>query len=56
MKTVQKDGGNRKKKIDKLKALLADQEPSSYNFSNFDALPLPLDPDVKVTYVFSHFI
>lgn len=48
MKTVQKDGSNRKRKIEKLKALLADPNTSSYNFSNFDALPLPLDPDMKV--------
>nr|XP_039263530.1 phosphatidylinositol 3-kinase catalytic subunit type 3-like isoform X1 [Styela clava] len=48
MKTLQKDSSNRKRKIEKLRAMLADPDSSSYNFSNFDPLPLPLDPEVKV--------
>ena len=34
--------------IEKLQAILSDQEILKFNFVNFDPLPLPLDPDVKV--------
>lgn len=35
------------RKIEKLQAMLADVENLKINFSNFDPLSLPLDPEVK---------
>jgi hypothetical protein len=34
--------------IEKLQALLADQEVVRYNFAGFDPLLLPLDPTIKI--------
>ncbi|CAH1797509.1 unnamed protein product [Owenia fusiformis] len=48
VKAVARESGNRKKKVEKLQSLLTDQEVSRFNFTNFDPLPLPLDPEVKV--------
>nr|XP_002128077.1 phosphatidylinositol 3-kinase catalytic subunit type 3-like [Ciona intestinalis]XP_026691217.1 phosphatidylinositol 3-kinase catalytic subunit type 3-like [Ciona intestinalis] len=50
MELVERDGGNRKKKIEKLRALLSAETEilENMNFSSFEALPLPLDPNVKV--------
>ncbi|KAG1669855.1 Phosphatidylinositol 3-kinase catalytic subunit type 3 [Nymphon striatum] len=49
MKTIARESGNRKKKIEKLTALLAaDMDSNKVNFVNFEPLPLPLDPDVKI--------
>nr|XP_006823983.1 PREDICTED: phosphatidylinositol 3-kinase catalytic subunit type 3-like [Saccoglossus kowalevskii] len=48
MKTVARESGNRKKKIERLQALLSDKEICKMSFDSFDPLPLPLDPDVKV--------
>lgn len=47
---LQKDRSDRKKKIEKLRALLSSESEAmeGFNFSSFDALPLPLDPEVKV--------
>ncbi|KAB7494563.1 Phosphatidylinositol 3-kinase catalytic subunit type 3 [Armadillidium nasatum] len=45
MKIVNKETGGRIKKIEKLKSLLADP---FYNLENFESLPLPLNPEVKV--------
>lgn len=45
--TVARDSGNRMRKIEKLQAMLADVENLKINFSNFDPLSLPLDPEVK---------
>ena len=39
--------------IEKLQALLDDPEALRYNFANFDPIPLPLDPDVKVRGIVS---
>lgn len=39
-----KESGNRKKKIEYLQTLLSEND----NFANLDALPLPLDPTIKV--------
>ncbi|XP_070542785.1 phosphatidylinositol 3-kinase catalytic subunit type 3-like [Ptychodera flava] len=47
-KTVARESGNRKKKIERLQALLSDPEISKINFVQFDPLPLPVDPEVKV--------
>ena len=58
---VRSESGDRIKKIEKMKALLqADPSDSNaINFKNFEPLPLPLDPDVKIcrvlpekTYIF----
>ncbi|XP_075218357.1 phosphatidylinositol 3-kinase 59F [Lycorma delicatula] len=48
VKTVARESGNRKKKMDRLQALLADTETFKINFSNFDPLPFPLDPSVQI--------
>lgn len=50
IKTVHKDNSNRKRKIDKLQAMLSHTDSSSDNFKSFDALPLPLDPEVRVRF------
>ncbi|XP_071166399.1 phosphatidylinositol 3-kinase catalytic subunit type 3-like isoform X3 [Mytilus edulis] len=48
VKAVTRESGNRKKKIERLRALLQDPEVTKINFASFDDLPLPLDPNVKV--------
>ncbi|XP_073996112.1 phosphatidylinositol 3-kinase 59F [Rhodnius prolixus] len=48
MKTVARESGNRKKKTERLQALLADPEAFKMNFTNFEPLPLPLDPSIHV--------
>ncbi|KAK3601062.1 hypothetical protein CHS0354_029288 [Potamilus streckersoni] len=48
VKIIARESGNRKKKIEKLQALLQDSEVCKINFSDFEPLPLPLDPDVRV--------
>ena len=49
MKVVASENGNRKKKIERLQNLLSDTETFKVNFTPFDPLPLPLDPDIKIT-------
>ncbi|XP_028131166.1 phosphatidylinositol 3-kinase catalytic subunit type 3 isoform X2 [Diabrotica virgifera virgifera] len=48
MKTVSRESGNRKKKAEKLQQLLADSDSFKFNFSKFEAIPFPLDPDVMI--------
>lgn len=48
VKTVAREKGDRKQKIERLQALLADPEANKINFSNFEPLPLPLDPEVRI--------
>eukprot|EP00057_Strongylocentrotus_purpuratus_P011928 XP_011666402.1 PREDICTED: phosphatidylinositol 3-kinase catalytic subunit type 3 [Strongylocentrotus purpuratus] len=48
MRLVAKENGNRKKKIERLQALLGENDQQSVNFTSFDPLPLPLHPEVKV--------
>lgn len=48
VKQVAKESGNRKKKCEKFQQLLGDSDAFRINFSNFDPIPLPLDPDVVV--------
>ncbi|XP_022252339.1 phosphatidylinositol 3-kinase catalytic subunit type 3-like [Limulus polyphemus] len=48
MKTVARESGNRKKKIERLQAMLSDPEANKINFTGFDPLPLSLDPEVKI--------
>lgn len=46
MKTIARENGNRRKKIDRLQTLLAESE--KFKFTNFDPLPLPLHPEICV--------
>lgn len=48
VKIVAKESGNRKKKCEKFQQLLGDSDTFRINFSNFEAIPLPLDPDVYI--------
>lgn len=48
VKCVAKESGNRKKKCEKFQQLLSDGDAFRINFSNFDPIPLPLDPDVFI--------
>lgn len=49
VKSVARESGNRKRKIDRLKALLADPDPAfKINFSNFEPIPFPLDPEISI--------
>ncbi|TRY74894.1 hypothetical protein TCAL_04519 [Tigriopus californicus] len=48
IKAVARESGNRKKKIERLQALLADPDAFQFNFVRFDPLELPLDPSVRV--------
>lgn len=48
IKTVAKESGNRKKKIEKLQALLAETD-TKFSFTAFEPLPLPLDPSIYIT-------
>lgn len=49
VKTVAKESGNRQKKLEKLQSLLSDEHSPKPNFSKFDSLPFPLDPEVHIT-------
>ncbi|XP_006889295.1 PREDICTED: phosphatidylinositol 3-kinase catalytic subunit type 3-like [Elephantulus edwardii] len=46
MKAVQRESGNRKKKNERLQALLGDKE--KMNLSDVELIPLPLEPQVKI--------
>ncbi|KAK2583427.1 hypothetical protein KPH14_009407 [Odynerus spinipes] len=49
VKAVARESGNRKKKADRLRALLADPDPAfKINFSNFEPIPFPLDPEICI--------
>lgn len=48
VKFVAKESGNRKKKCEKFQQLLADNDAFKINFSSFEPIPLPLDPDVYI--------
>ncbi|XP_054714105.1 phosphatidylinositol 3-kinase catalytic subunit type 3-like [Uloborus diversus] len=48
LKTVARESGGRRKKIEKLQAYLYDKDIHKINFLQFEPLPLPLDPCVKV--------
>ncbi|CAG0913122.1 unnamed protein product [Notodromas monacha] len=44
MKTIARESGNRRKKIERLRSLLSDPQSHKLNLSSFDPLPFPLDP------------
>ncbi|PNF20743.1 Phosphatidylinositol 3-kinase catalytic subunit type 3 [Cryptotermes secundus] len=48
VKTVARESGNRKKKTERLQALLGDPEAFKINFASFEPLPFPLDPEVHI--------
>ncbi|XP_076748532.1 phosphatidylinositol 3-kinase 59F isoform X3 [Xylocopa sonorina] len=49
VKVVARESGNRKKKTDRLRILLADPDPAfKINFSNFEPIPFPLDPEICI--------
>lgn len=48
VKIVARESGNRKRKIERLQALLTDPEACKTNFASFEPLPLPLDPEIIV--------
>ncbi|KAJ8676967.1 hypothetical protein QAD02_012754 [Eretmocerus hayati] len=49
IKMVARESGNRRKKTDKLRTLLSDSDTSPrINFSNFGAIPFPLDPTILI--------
>ncbi|XP_068622443.1 phosphatidylinositol 3-kinase catalytic subunit type 3 [Battus philenor] len=48
VKTVARESGNRNKKAERLQQLLADPDAFKFNFTNFDPMPLPLDPGVTI--------
>ena len=48
VKAVARENVNRKKKIEKLQSLLADPEAFKFNFTSFDPLPFPLDPETRI--------
>lgn len=51
MKDVARESGNRTKKIEKLQTILSSPEQHRFNFSKKDPLPLPLNPNIKITGV-----
>lgn len=48
MRLVSRESGNRKKKAEKLQQLLADSDVCKFNFSKFEPIPFPLDPNVTI--------
>ena len=47
--TVKEGGGDRPKMIERMKQLLTDTEQFNINFTDFEPLPLPLDPSISVS-------
>ena len=49
VKTVARESGNRKKKIEKFQSLLLESEDSSeFSYIQFDVIPFPLDPAIQI--------
>ncbi|XP_058461571.1 phosphatidylinositol 3-kinase catalytic subunit type 3 isoform X2 [Malaya genurostris] len=48
IKIVAKEPGNRKRKTEKFQFLLSDADTLKINFTKFEPLPFPLDPDVFI--------
>lgn len=51
VKLVAKEPGNRNKKTEKFQKLLADPEQFKVNFTQFEPIPFPLDPEVYITKI-----
>lgn len=48
MKRVLSENGNRRKKVEKLQSLLANPDEFKFNFTKFEPIPFPLDPEVTI--------
>jgi phosphatidylinositol 3-kinase len=49
VKIVARESGNRKRKMERLRSLLIDADTIfKINFSNFEPIPFPLDPDISI--------
>lgn len=48
IKIVAKEPGNRKKKTEKFQMLLSDTDALKINFTKFEPLSFPLDPNVRI--------
>ncbi|CAH2087294.1 unnamed protein product [Euphydryas editha] len=48
VKTIARESGNRNKKAERLQQLLSDPDAFKFNFTNFDPMPFPLDPNVNI--------
>lgn len=48
IKIVAKEPGNRKKKTEKFQLLLSDTDALKANFTKFEPLPFPLDPNIRI--------
>ncbi|XP_047532348.1 phosphatidylinositol 3-kinase catalytic subunit type 3 [Vanessa atalanta] len=48
VKTVARESGNRNKKAERLQQLLSDPDAFKFNFTNFEPMPFPLDPNVNI--------
>jgi phosphatidylinositol 3-kinase len=53
VKTVAKESANRQKKMEKLQMLLRDENSFKTNFAQFEPLPFPLDPEIRITGIIS---
>ncbi|XP_030557821.1 phosphatidylinositol 3-kinase catalytic subunit type 3 [Drosophila novamexicana] len=51
VKLVAKEPGNRNKKTEKFQKLLAEQTMFKVNFTNFEPIPFPLDPEIYITKI-----
>lgn len=53
VRTVGKLPGKRDYKIEKFRSLLSDSEQFKINFSNFEPIPFPLNPNIHITKIVS---
>lgn len=51
VKLVAKEAGNRTKKTEKFQKLLLEPDAFKINFTNFDPIPFPLDPEIQITKI-----
>ncbi|EDW85844.1 uncharacterized protein Dwil_GK23281 [Drosophila willistoni] len=51
VKLVAKEPGNRNKKTEKFQKLLNEQDMFKVNFTNFEPIPFPLDPEICITKI-----
>lgn len=48
VRCIARESGSRGKKAERLQQLLADPDAFKYNFTNFEPMPFPLDPNVTI--------
>lgn len=51
VKIVAKEPGNRNKKTEKFQKLLSETDTFQINFTSFEPIPFPLDPDIYITKI-----